>query len=78
MTLHPSRGLGKKQWSHNAMKEMLQQAKNTVVLRRLGELSDDDWNELGDWLWYQTHPTDSDSFIDRPKPDKIIKRISGT
>jgi hypothetical protein len=40
----------------------------------LSRLTDDEWNELGDWAYYQTS-RDKDPFPGRRKPLAIMKKI---
>ncbi len=76
--MHASHGLKRRFWSKDKMQAMLATAKIKVpVWARVGELNDDDWNELGDWLYYQCHPKEIDSMADRPRPYQIIGRITG-
>jgi len=45
-------------WSNAYMKDMLRRYGVTMPLRELSKLTVEQYNLLGDWLWYELHPND--------------------
>lgn len=45
-------------WSFARVREMLQARQIVVPARFLTKLTVEQFNALGDWLWYECHPTE--------------------
>ena len=57
-----------KEWSAKRMQIMIDQSKLPLDWRAVKRLSDCEYNELGDWLYYKTHKDEKDSRTNRDVP----------
>lgn len=56
------------------MRDLLIRNHLEVKAKILACLTDDQWNDLGDWLYYRCNPNERDSIKNRKVPELIAKQ----
>jgi hypothetical protein len=62
-------------WSRNKLHEMLTRANVPFIKKHVDELTHDEWDELGDWLYYKT--TGEKDHVKNRQPPTFLKHIKG-